>query len=137
MGIQWRDSLSIGVEKIDNQHKELLARFDRLLTACESGQGIEELKRLQSFLEEYVRTHFNDEEALQKLHRFPGYEEHRAQHVYFIDRIKALREEINLQGVLVHNVIETNHLLLKWFLNHISIVDSELGKFIRSKNSNL
>jgi hemerythrin len=60
MGIEWRDSLAIGVEAIDNQHKELLLRFDRLLKACQSGQGIEELKKLQTFLEEYVRTHFNN-----------------------------------------------------------------------------
>ncbi|MBI5483522.1 MAG: hemerythrin family protein [Deltaproteobacteria bacterium] len=133
MGIQWRDSLSIGVEAIDNQHKELLTRFDRLLNACESGQGIEELKKLMTFLEDYVHSHFNDEEALQKLHRFPGYVEHHQQHLYFIGQIKALREEVNREGVLVHNVIETNNLLLKWFLNHISRVDAELGRFLASK----
>lgn len=133
MGIQWRDSLAIGVETVDNQHRELLARFDRLLSACETGQGIEELKRTMTFLEEYVRTHFNDEEALQRLRGFPGYQEHRAQHAYFIERVKALREEVNREGVLVHNVIETNNMLLKWFLNHISVMDMELGKFIRSE----
>lgn len=135
MGITWRDSLAIGVEAIDNQHRELLARFDRLLNACETGQGADELKRTMVFLEEYVHTHFNDEEALQKRHRFPGYAEHHAQHVYFIERITALREEVDREGILLHNVIETNHLLLKWFLNHISKVDAELGKFLKSQNS--
>jgi len=33
MGIEWRESLSIGVEEIDNQHKQLLPHFDRLLKA--------------------------------------------------------------------------------------------------------
>jgi len=135
MRIQWRDSLAIGVAQIDDQHKELLLRFDRLLNACESGEGAMELKKLLLFLEEYVRFHFNDEEALQKLRRFPGYEEHRAQHAYFIARIKALREEVDKQGVMVHNVIETNNLLLKWFLHHISKVDTELGKFLNSESS--
>ncbi len=64
MAIEWRDSLAIGVEAIDNQHKELLLRFDRLLNACQTGKGIEELKKLQVFLGEYVHTHFNDEEEL-------------------------------------------------------------------------
>lgn len=132
MGIKWRDSLAIGVEVIDSQHKELLVRFDRLLNACETGQGVDELKKTLAFLEEYVHTHFDDEEAVQRLRRFPGYEQHRAQHLYFIERIAALREEVNSQGVSVHNVIETNHLLLKWFLNHISKMDAELGRFISS-----
>lgn len=131
MGIQWRDSLAIGIEVIDNQHKELLLRFDRLLKACEEGRGSVELKKLLSFLEEYVLTHFRDEEAFQRLHRFPGYHEHCAQHAYFEAKIKDLRAETNLAGFSVHHVLETNNLLLKWLLNHISKVDKELGNFIK------
>jgi len=35
MGIDWRESLSIGVAEIDHQHKQLLSHFDQLLKACE------------------------------------------------------------------------------------------------------
>lgn len=132
MGIQWRESLAIGVPAIDNQHKELLLRFDRLLDACKEGKGINELKGLQAFLEEYVHTHFNDEEALQRLHRYPGYESHRAEHLYFIEQINKLKSETENQGVSTHHVVETNNLLLKWLLNHISKVDMELGVFLKS-----
>lgn len=132
MGIQWRDSLSVGVELIDKQHKELLLRFDRLLTACEEGKGTAELKKLLVFLEEYVQTHFRDEEALQQLRRYPEYEEHRAQHVGFEARIKELREEADKDGISTHHVLETNNMLLKWLLNHISKVDTKLGAFLNS-----
>ncbi|MDU0459240.1 MAG: bacteriohemerythrin [Geobacteraceae bacterium] len=132
MGIQWRDSLSVGVEVIDKQHKELLMRFDRLLTACEEGKGVVELKRLLAFLEEYVQTHFRDEEALQQLRRYPGYEEHRAQHASFVARIRELREKTDKEGFSTHHVLETNNMLLKWLLNHISKVDTKLGEFINS-----
>jgi hemerythrin len=132
MGIQWRDSLAIGVEKIDDQHKELLARFDNLLEACQAGKGISELGKLLIFLEEYVHTHFNDEEARQRLHRYPDYETHRQEHIYFIDQITKLRLETQKDGISTHNVVETNNMLLKWLLNHISKVDIKLGKFINS-----
>ena len=132
MGIQWRESLAIGIEAIDNQHKELLLRFDRLLNACQEGQGIKELQKLLVFLAEYVRTHFNDEEALQHLHRYPAYEAHRAEHLYFIEQLNKLNSEIEAEGVSTHHVIETNNLLLKWLLNHISKSDKELGKFINA-----
>lgn len=131
MGIQWRDSLAIGVEAIDNQHKELLVRFDRLLEACQAGHGIDELKKLQGFLDEYVRTHFNDEEALQKLYRYPDYESHRAEHQYFIEQLNKLKLETQSKGVSTHHVVETNNMLLKWLLNHISKVDLALGTFIK------
>jgi hemerythrin len=132
MGIQWRDSLSIGIEEIDNQHKELLRRFNELLAACESGKGREELERLIGFLDDYVRTHFRDEEALQRMRGYPAYESHRAEHSFFIVRLKALKEEIGKDGVATHHVLETNNLLLSWLINHISKVDTELGKFMRS-----
>lgn len=134
MGIEWRDSLAIGVAAIDNQHKELLLRFDRLLNACQAGQGIDELKKLQKFLGEYVITHFNDEEALQRHHKYPDYEAHHAEHVYFIERINKLKEETEQEGISTHHVVETNNMLLKWLLNHISKVDTKLGAFLKSGN---
>lgn len=132
MAIEWRDSLAIGVETIDNQHKELLLRFGRLLDACQAGQGVEELKKLQAFLGEYVHTHFNDEERLQRLHRYPGYEAHHAEHIYFIEQINKLESETKEEGISTHHVVETNNMLLKWLLNHISKVDKELGAFLKS-----
>ncbi len=134
MGIQWRNSLSIGVEAIDNQHKELLARFDKLLSACQAGHGVEELSNVLSFLEEYVRIHFNDEEALQKLHRYPEYDAHRTEHLYFIEQLKKLRNEIHGAGASSHHVVETNNMLLKWLLNHISIEDVKIGAFIKANS---
>lgn len=132
MGIEWRESLSIGVEAIDDQHKELLLRFDRLLNACQEGHGIEELKKLQTFLGEYVHSHFSDEEELQRLHRYPDYEAHHAQHVYFIEQVNKLEAETKQEGISTHHVVETNNMLLKWLLNHISKVDKELGAFIKA-----
>lgn len=131
MGIQWRESLAIGVEEIDAQHKELLQYFDRLLTACEEGQGMLELKNLLEFLNQYVQKHFGDEEAIQLLHSFPGYEAHRREHESFVARIRKLQAEIDKDGVAVYHVIETNNMLFKWLINHISKLDKELGKFLK------
>jgi hemerythrin len=132
MSIEWRDSLSVGVEAIDSQHKELLHRFDRLLNACQEGQGIHELHKMQMFLDEYVHTHFNDEEALQRQKQYPGFDAHHAEHLYFIEQLNKLTLDIQKEGASTHHVIETNHFLLKWLLNHISKVDKELGVYLKS-----
>jgi len=135
MGIQWRDSLSIGVEEIDSQHKELLQRFNRLLEACETGKGREELKGLMIFLDDYVIQHFRDEESIQRLRGYPDYESHKGEHESFIVRLKALQKEIDTEGMAVNHVMEANNLLLKWLINHISKVDMNLGKFLRLAQS--
>jgi len=130
VGIKWRESLSIGVGEIDGQHKELLRHFDTLLTACEEGRGMLELKMLLDFLDGYVQQHFSDEERLQRIHSYPGHDEHRKEHASFVDRIGKLQEEIAREGVALHHLIETNDLLFKWLINHISKSDMALGVFL-------
>ena len=132
MGIAWRESLAIGVPEIDRQHKELLSRFDSLLKACEAGKGLDELQKLLEFLDDYVVSHFSDEEGIQRNHSFPGYAAHKSEHDGFIARLKALNDEIKADGVAVHHVIETNNMLLKWLINHITKVDGELGAYLRT-----
>jgi hemerythrin len=135
MGIEWRDSLSVGVAEIDNQHKQLLVHFDQLLKACEAGQGLEELKRLLGFLDEYVVKHFKDEESIQRLRNYPGYDAHKNEHELFIAQLTKVKQEIQAEGVALHHVMETNNLLLKWLIHHISTVDVQLGAFLKSLNA--
>lgn len=130
MGIQWREALSVGIEEIDRQHRELLERFDRLLRACETGRGIDELRLLIGFLDEYVNRHFGDEEQIQRQHLYPGYAAHKLEHESFIARLHALKDEVNREGAALHHVVETNSLLLKWLIHHISTVDVKLGRFL-------
>ncbi len=133
MGIKWHESLSIGVAVIDNQHKELVARFDQLLKACEANQGVSELNRTMAFLNEYVIKHFHDEEELQRKHNYPNYDAHRKEHESFTTRIKSLQQEIVREGMSTRHIIETNNILITWLVDHISSSDAEIGKFLKSQ----
>jgi len=131
MGIAWRDDLAIGVELIDKQHKELLGRFDMLLTACRDGKGGDELRHLMTFLSDYVISHFRDEEVLQRKSGFPDYESHRQEHESFVARVKELKQRIDEDGeVLVDHVLDTNKMLLDWLIKHISVRDRAIGRYI-------
>lgn len=132
---EWREALAIGVEEIDNQHKELIRRFDDLLSACgDGGKGTTELKGLLLFLDEYIVQHFADEEKLQESKGYPGFKEHKQLHDGFVERVFELQNEILIEGIAVHHILETNNLLLKWLINHISVEDKKLGKFLRGAN---
>lgn len=137
MGISWRDDLSLGVEQIDSQHKELLARFDLLLTACKHGKGSEEVLHLLTFLDEYVVKHFGEEEVLQRQSGFPGYEDHHREHEAFIARIAELKCRMRDDGsVQIDHVLDTNKLLLDWLIRHISVRDREVGRHLKSQAVN-
>lgn len=133
MGIVWRDDLALGVEQIDSQHKELLVRFDLLLSACKEGKGSGEVLHLLDFLDEYVVTHFRDEEVLQRQSGFPGYEDHHREHEAFIARLADLKRRMHVEGgVPIDLVLDTNKLLLDWLIRHISVRDREVGKHLKS-----
>ena len=84
------------------------------------------------FLDDYVVSHFSDEEGIQKNRQYPGYSAHKREHDGFITRLKALKDEVKADGVALHHVTETNNMLLKWLINHIAKVDGELGAYLRA-----
>jgi hemerythrin len=130
VGIKWRKELNTGIELIDNQHKELFSRFDRFLMACEAGHASENLNQLLDFLASYVQQHFSDEEELQKKSAYPGYEEHAVEHASFVSRLERLQLDVACEGVALHHVIDTNGLLFKWIVSHISSSDKVFGSYL-------
>lgn len=135
MKIEWNVELAVGVEHIDEQHKELFSRFNRLLEACSNGSGKEEIGTLFLFLDEYVKVHFRDEEKLQIAHAFPEYDAHHAQHRIFSEKLDAFKNEMIQTGATLSLTIATNTLLINWLINHISKMDKKLGEFIRAESS--
>ena len=135
MAIQWTEELATGVSVIDNQHKELFVRINTLLDACSRGRGKEELGRVIQFLEDYVITHFSEEEMRMKQHAYPDYASHKALHEEFIRNFKDLREQFITDGPAVYVVIKTNHVVVDWLTAHIKKVDKALGSFLKDKQA--
>ena len=132
MSISWREELAIGNMRIDQQHQELLQRFDTLLAACRRGEGRAELTRLLDFLDEYVVKHFGDEEALQRENGFPEFQNHQLLHLGFTKRLVDLKRTIRSEGeVQVDHVLTTNKMLLDWLVNHIATRDREFGRYLQ------
>ncbi|MGE5629792.1 MAG: bacteriohemerythrin [Caulobacteraceae bacterium] len=133
MAIAWREDLSIGVEKIDSQHKELISRIDGLFEACNKGKGKEEVVKVIDYLGDYVIVHFSDEEELQKKYGYPEYNSHKKMHAQFIEDFKGLKGQLEKEGVTPALIIQMNRKLLDWLLNHIKKVDKQLGVFLKDK----
>jgi len=131
--IEWNDELSVGVENVDEQHKELFNRFNRLLEACSNGCGKKEIGSLLLFLDEYVQVHFRDEEKLQIAHSFPEYPAHREEHKLFMQKLDEFKKEMLSAGATLSLTIATNTLLIDWLVNHISVMDKKIGEFILQK----
>lgn len=133
--ICWTEDLSVGVNMIDEQHKELFQRIDALVQAMSSGKGKIEVENTIKFLENYVVTHFGAEERLMVQKSYPRYEEHKAQHVAFTAAFQALKKEIDQSVTKTVAVVQVHKKVIDWLKVHIGLHDKALGQFVNEKSS--
>ena len=133
MAMQWRDELATGVEQIDRQHQELIARVNGLLAACWQGKGKAEVAETLAFLGDYVVTHFADEEKLQQEAGYPDLAAHKALHEQFIADYGQLVQEFERTGATVGLVVKVNRVVVDWLVQHISRVDKAFAEFYRTR----
>lgn len=128
----WSGNFSIGVEVIDEQHKELFARTNRLLEACQEGRGREVVGETLEFLGDYVKTHFATEEGLMEKYGYPEFATHKRLHEGFTEAFQRLKEEA-AKGSGLTLVTQVNKTIVDWWINHILKVDKKLGVFLQEK----
>ncbi len=133
MAYVWTSALAVGVNQIDEQHKELFRRINALIDAASQGKGKGEIGSVVDFLSDYVVSHFRDEEKLQIKSGYPGYQSHRAAHVKFMQDFTTLKKEFAQQGATSAMVIAVQRRVGDWLVNHIYKTDKELGSYLAQK----
>ncbi len=133
MKIEWQEYLSVGVEEIDQQHKLLIDKYNAFFTAYSEGRADDEVIRLLGFLEDYVVIHFVDEERLQQRIGFPDYQSHRKQHQELTRKVAELKVNFEYDGPDPNLVSATGLLLTGWLIEHISVSDRAIGRFMKEK----
>lgn len=134
MSIQWTADLSVGVDSIDAQHKQLFKIVNDLLDAMRVGKGKGEVAKVLGFLESYVIEHFGAEERAMAQQQYPGYAGHKAEHEAFIKDFLNLKGQHEAGGPNIALVIEVNNRVCTWLRNHIAHTDKALGSFIASRH---
>lgn len=136
--MQWTEDLSVGVEMIDNQHKELFNRINELVAAIKQSQCKYKIGDVIKFLEDYIAFHFGEEEKYMNKYNYHGYQAHKAQHEKFIKNFLELKKELpKLEGGTKPGSydlsVATNQIVVEWILEHIAKVDKHLGEFLKNK----
>lgn len=122
MPIEWSQELTSDVVWIDNQHKKLIERINKLAGAILRGKGGAEVGTTLNFLEEYVKYHFSTEDKYMLQSNFPDYVSHKEQHTNFMKDIVNFKERYIKEGVTSHLVDHVQTELADWYLNHIKVL---------------
>jgi len=133
MYLNWDWTFDIGIENIDNQHKELFNRLDQLLISIEEGKGHDEVIKTLDFLEEYVIKHFTEEEEIQNKTNYPLLNIQHMQHEEFKSDLKEFRRVLETEGTSTLLALNIHEKLADWFKNHIINLDKDLGDFLQNR----
>ena len=93
----WKDDYALGINKIDEQHKELFKLGDKVLTLNPEAlrqkdymPDKEEIKNVLHQLYDYVKIHFNDEETFMENVPYPELTIYKKHHEKIIEEVNRI-----------------------------------------------
>lgn len=126
--LHWSTELELGLEPIDNQHKQLITIINELNLAVEYNQPNSSMIPIIDKLIEYAHSHFHVEEEIFTTYGYPDRSAHEAEHATFLDSLKYIRWQC---GIIEDSIsAKTRVFLLSWLCNHIRNRDLEYKRFI-------
>lgn len=129
--VEWKDSLSVGIKTIDDDHKKLLGMINQLQTAAHYHTDDEMVESTLNELVEYTKYHFEREEKMMQEHNYPGFEDHKKQHEAMVTQVSKFIDEYRVdQTRTIDQVIV---FLKTWLINHINGSDQEYAPYLRDK----
>lgn len=126
--VAWNNSLLIGIDFVDKDHKGLFELVNRLHTAMTEQKGREVVNGVLKELHEYASGHFRREEAMLEGRMFPGLEAHKKLHASFVAKIDELAAKCQAGNNLVS--IDLLKFLKTWLVNHIAEDDKLYKAFL-------
>ena len=128
--VEWTTRLSVGVEEIDAQHRELFRRIDLFLTALNERRAAPELEPLVRYLARYIRDHFSEEQRLMAFSGFAELGEHLEEHQFFERAYRELANELAATGPTLDLARRLVALLVGWLERHITVTDRRFGAYL-------
>lgn len=112
--IQWDETMSVDMDELDEQHRELIDLINETYAAIQRHDEPQMILLLEK-MRDYSIVHFEAEEAILRSCGYPGTESHAAQHRSFESRVEDFRRDMftktNLSQVFIF--------LSRWLSSHI------------------
>lgn len=124
--MMWKDSYRLGVERIDEQHKELFRMTEDLVNAVQRGASVTEYQKVLEFLQDYVIYHFRDEEAYQASIQYEGLAAHQAEHRQFTQTVQQYEKRLTENGFEEKTMKDLAGTVTAWLIYHVVDTDQKI-----------
>jgi hemerythrin-like metal-binding protein len=129
--ITWNESLSVGVEIFDKEHKQLIFLINELNNALLIRSSEKTVENTILQLLNYTEFHFNHEEEYMRLYDYPGYETQKKEHTELKAQVRDYYEQ--LKAGKKSFSLSLMNFLKDWLTNHIMGMDMGYKKFFAEK----
>lgn len=126
--IVWDHDLETGNARMDADHLELAAMFNRLRDVVESGAGKAACAQVLDDIIGHAKAHFEMEQRLMSQRRYPKAEQHAAEHAMLIRQVRGYRENFEVDTAASKSALMQFPEV--WLGYHILFSDKELAAFL-------
>ena len=129
--MKWNNSLSVGIDEVDQQHQKLIGLINDLHLNMKRQEGNHTIGNILKDLVDYTVYHFGAEEKLMHEHGYEDYENHKSIHKKLINRVADFQTKFNAGGTSVDS--DLMNFLKDWLIKHIQGTDKQYAPFFHSK----
>jgi len=120
---------TLGMEEIDNTHREFITQVDALISADNA-----EFPALFQALVTHTREHFMAEGKLMRESKYRGLPEHEAEHHRVLGELQQLNRTLKRGHLpLVRAYVKEG--LPEWFDTHLAMMDGALAMHLKKQQS--
>lgn len=135
--MMWKEKYKIGIQTIDEQHEELFRRVSEFVQSLrQEGRWEEKLSKVKEtmdFMQSYVVTHFDYEEAYQRKINYPDCDSHRKIHEAFKAEVHQYAQQFERDGYQEELVQKLGGKLMAWLINHVAATDLKMAQYANHK----
>ena len=131
----WKEELVVGLQEIDDEHKELFYLFQSLSSDINTGKDLAIIESAVAYLTNYTQVHFEKEEGFMKDFKYPAKQEqeHKKEHKKFTKDFSRLKTHMRKKGDASLWSLQLEGFVHDWFVSHIQRTDRKLAAFLCKK----
>ena len=127
--IGWTDSLVLGIDEIDADHRQLITCYNDLLAACAAGVEASDFNDALAKLIAHTAYHFKHEEALMERSGYVDLDAHRVEHEVLHSSVRMLHKKTISENSRAMNSYALTF-LWSWLVDHIVDADKRFAGFL-------
>lgn len=123
--MEWSDDLDVGVEDMNDQHKQILKYMNELYDLAETDKDFKNAENLISKLGEVTVKHFREEEVFMEQTDYKAFDAHKQIHEDLLKKFTGHVDRMGAKGELDHEFFS---FLKLWLSAHIKGLDKRYGE---------